>query len=120
MTVPAPDPVAAPSVPASVRVRLAHAAMEAALAVDGVVAGHGGPVGRHATFDRTGPLVGVTAAAAAPDGYDVSLRLVARPVPLHLLAGRVRAAIDRRARRLGLAAQLRAIDVRFEDLEETS
>jgi hypothetical protein len=113
-----PDaPLQAPARP-STRVRLARLALDGALAVENVVAGHSGPSGAHVSVAEGGTAVGVIA-AARPDGrYDVSLALVARPVSLHPLAEEVRRCVGEAASQVGLADALGTVDVAFEDVRE--
>jgi hypothetical protein len=98
------------------RVRLARAALQAALAVPGVVRGEAGGGVPRVTLDATGRLDGVLA-VAQPDGrYAIELRLVARLVPLQALAEAVRARVRTAAARAELDASLGEVDVEFADL----
>jgi hypothetical protein len=106
LTVPAPSP----------RVRLARLALDSALAVEGVVAGHAGPHGVGTVEDAGRHLRGVTAAALPGGRYEVGLHLVAAPVPLRPLAERVRERVHRAAARLALEDRLGPVNVAFEDL----
>lgn len=100
----------------SPRARLAAVALEAALSVEGAVAGHAGPLGVYVTPGPGGPLTGVVA-AARPDGrFDLEIHLVAQPVALQGLARRVRALVAERAISAGLDPMLGAIDVGIEDV----
>ncbi len=100
------------------RVRLARMALRAALLLPGVVEGDSGPLGLHVTGAGNGQrLDGVTAAAVGEEGYDLSLRLIARPVDLHALAERIRQGVGVMAESEGLGTSLLSIDVFFSDLE---
>ena len=66
--------------------------------------------------DNVGGLSG--GLAALPDGWVVSTNLVARVVPLHPLAERIRARIERGAARAGLEHALGPIDIVFEDVAD--
>jgi len=95
------------------RIRLARAALDAALGVPGVtraVAGAG-----HVTWDGQVTLDGVLVVAAGPDVYDVSLRLPTVPLPLHPMSQGVRIAVERAAARID--ARPGRIDVTFADLD---
>ncbi|MDQ3608555.1 MAG: hypothetical protein M3459_06615 [Actinomycetota bacterium] len=97
------------------RDRLAQAALDAALRVEGV-AGFASPAPR---LSSLGPLfAGVEVVAESRDRYGLTLHLAAHPVPLLPLADAVRAAVAAAARRDGLAGELGRVDVRFEALEE--
>ncbi len=107
-----------PASAASERVELARLALRHALAVDGVVGADAGPLGSRVTLDGRERLAGVTAAALSDDRYGMTLHLVARVVPLHPLADRIRARIERGAARAGLEHALGPIDIVFEDVAE--
>lgn len=108
----------APPRPQTERVRLARMGLRAALLLPGVVEGDSGPLGLHATGAGDGQrLEGVTAAAVGEQGYDLSLRLIARPVDLHALASRIREAVAMMAESEGLGTSLLSVDVLFSDLE---
>jgi len=95
------------------RIRLARAALGAALGVPGVtraVAGAG-----HVTWDGQLALEGVLVVAAGLGIYDVSLRLATAPVPLHPIAQGVRDAVEKAAQRID--ARPGRIDVTFADLD---
>jgi|SRR5689334_7082636 len=95
------------------RIRLARAALGAALGVPGVtraVAGAG-----HVTWDGEVTLEGVLVVAAGAGVYDVSLRLATAPVPLHPLAVAVRAAVEEAAERID--ARPGRIDATSADLD---
>ncbi|GAC1525201.1 MAG: hypothetical protein NVS2B6_12330 [Thermoleophilaceae bacterium] len=96
--------------------RLARAALDAALLTDGVASAHPGFGRAHLTSEGSQRLEGVLVSARADDRYDVALALVAYPVPLHDLADRIRAAIARSARASGLEGALGEISVAFEDV----
>jgi hypothetical protein len=98
---------------------MARAALHAAEALPGVAGGDPGPLRLCITSDpELGRLSGV-AVTAQPDGrYAVELCLVARLVPLHPLAGDVRAAVAATAARRGLSDRLGTVDVTFASVEE--
>jgi len=96
------------------RDRLAQAALDAALGVDGV-AGLAAPA---PGLSSLGPLfAGVDVVAEGGSRYGLTLHLAAHLVPLPLLGDTVRAAVATAAQRDGLAGELGRIDVRFEALE---
>ncbi len=109
------------TVPAvSERLVLARLALAAALSAPGVVGSDAGRLGTRTTLDGLARLPGVTA-VVLPDGrYGVSLYLVARLVPLHPLAERVRALVARAAATAGLAAALGPVDIAFENVVENA
>jgi|SRR5215211_306479 len=107
---------AAPSPAASERVELARVALRQALSAEGIVRADAGPLGTWMTLDRHERLGGVTAAALSDGRYSVTLHLVARVVPLHPLADRIRAQIERGAARAGLEQALGPIDIVFDDV----
>jgi len=101
----------------SLAARVARAAREAVLGVDGVVDVTAGPLGRRITPDRNDAVAGVVATALPDGGYELALHLVAQPLPLHALADRVRQEV-----RTGLAEVLPEVgigpvSVAFEDLK---
>ena len=99
----------------SARVRLGRLALEAAVAVPGVVRGHAGRMGLAFTNDGGERLEGVVA-TALPDGrIGLELHLEAELVPLLALGDEVRAAVSARA---GAADPIGPVDVRFEDVSE--
>ena len=120
MSRPPPEPASsrATLAPASVRVQLARLALEAALAVEGVVASDPGPAGLRFTAGGGERLPGVTSAARADGTYGVRLHLVTQVVPLPELAERVRSGVARAAARAGLADRLGPVDIRIEDVVE--
>ena len=95
------------------RIRLARAALEAALGVPGVTRAVGGA--GHVTWDGQVTLEGVLVVAAGPGVYDVSLRLATAPLPLHPIALAVRDAVEKAAERI--EARPGRIDVTFADLD---
>src|SRR5512142_2653828 len=101
----------------SERVRLARAALDAALRDPGVVRGDTGPLGVVRTRDGAGALAGVTVAAEAGGRYSVDLHLVARLVPLRPLADGVTERVRVAASRAGLAAVLGTVSVYIDDVE---
>lgn len=100
----------------SERSRLARVALEAALAVPGVVRGEAGGGVPRVTVDPAGRLVGVAATAERDGRYALDLRLIAEVVPLLPLADGVRARVQRAAAQAGLAGALGRVDVEFADL----
>ncbi|MBV8710799.1 MAG: hypothetical protein JOY56_03435 [Solirubrobacterales bacterium] len=103
-----------PEASGSVRLRLARAALEAALDVPGVLDADPGPGRLRVTADPpSGLLVGVSA-TALPDGrYGVDLSLIAELVSLPELANEVRERVLERARRDRVADFLGSINVEF-------
>lgn len=98
----------------SPRVRLARLALEAALAVSGVVRADAGPHGMCVTTDPSrGLMRGASVCALADGRYAVDLCLVAGLVPLVELAEGVRSKIRARVEREGLIAQLGEVNVEF-------
>ncbi|HTU29723.1 MAG TPA: hypothetical protein VMF07_10100 [Solirubrobacteraceae bacterium] len=95
----------------SPRLVLAALVHDTALAVDGVVALDTGPGGLFVTAGGGERVPGVRCLAAPEGGYDVSLRLVCRLVPLPALAERVRAAVVTAATSAGLNAETVTITV---------
>jgi len=87
----------------SPRLALAALARDTALAVDGVVALDAGTGGLFVTAGGGESIPGVRCLAAPEGGYDLSLRLVCRLVPLPALGERVREAVGLAARSAGLA-----------------
>ncbi len=79
----------------SERVRLARLAREAALRVVGVVGTDAGPDGMFTTVGDGERLEGVLCVATKDGGYEVTLRLVCRLVPLLALSAQVQAAVMR-------------------------
>lgn len=104
--------------PPSARVRLARLALDAALAVDGVVRSDPGPLRVRITAEGQDRVPGVVSAALADGRYEVSLYLVTLMVPLHPLADRIRSRVARAASQAGLDDLLGPIDIAFEDLVE--
>lgn len=98
----------------SPRVGLARLALEAALAVSGVVRADAGPHGMCVTTDPSrGLMRGASVCALADGRYAVDLCLVAGLVPLVELAEEVRSKIRARVEREGLIAQLGEVNVEF-------
>lgn len=95
------------------RDRLARAALDAAVRVEGV-AGLAPTPG----LSSLGPLfAGVDVVAQGRDRYDLTLHLAAHLVPLLPLADAVREAVATASRRDGMAGELGRVDVRFEAVE---
>ena len=98
----------------SVRVRVARAALQAALEVPGVLGSDSGPSGRRVTADpASGPLIGVLATAQSDGLYAADLSLVADMVPLPALAEEVRARVRRRVDGEELGDVLGVVNVEF-------
>lgn len=102
--------------PGSPRVRLAALALEAALAVDGVLAADAGPGSTHVTTSGSTSLPGVLVVAESAGHYSIDLGLRARLVPLAALADAVRARVVRSITRAGLGDLIGAIGVTFHDV----
>jgi uncharacterized alkaline shock family protein YloU len=103
-----------PQVGESVRVRVARAALEAALAMPGVLGSDAGPSRGRVTADPdSGPLIGVLVTAQSDGRYAVDLSLVADMVPLPALAEKVRAHVRKRVDREQLGTVLGAVNVEF-------
>ncbi len=100
--------------------RLAHLALDAALAVDGVLAADAGPRGMHVTVSGATVLRGVRVAAEPGDCYSVDLGLRARMVALPALADVVRARIARSAQIAGSGDLVGSISVTFHDVVDDS
>jgi hypothetical protein len=98
----------------SPRVQLAALARDTALAVDGVVELDSGAGGLFVTAGGGVRVAGVRCLAAPEGGYDVSLRLVCRLMPLPALADRVRAAVVSAAQVGGL--QLATVTITVADV----
>lgn len=105
-----------PTAPGSDRVRLAHLALDAALAVDGVHAADAGPRGMHLTVSGASVVRGVRVAAEPGGRYSVDLGLRARMVALPALADAVRARIARSAQIAGSEDLVGSISVTFHDV----
>lgn len=113
--IPRPGPVALGE---SERVRLAGIALTAALGVSDVRGADAGSERAFVTETASGDrLQGVSCVAARDGGYDVSLRLVAGPVPLRALGESVRSAVLRSAGIACITAQ--SVDVHFVGLALT-
>jgi hypothetical protein len=98
----------------SVRVRVARAALQAALDVPGVLGSDRGRGGVRVTADpASGPLIGVSATAQSDGRYAIDLSLVADMVPLPALAEEVRSGVRRRADGEQLGSVLGAVNVEF-------
>src|SRR6185312_10576063 len=103
-----------PQVGESVRVRVARAALQAALAMPGVLGSDSGPSRGRVTADpASGPLVGVLVTAQSDGRYAVDLSLVADMVPLPALAEEVRARVRRRLDDEELGDVLGVVNVEF-------
>jgi hypothetical protein len=102
--------------PGSARVRLAALALEAARAVDGVVAADAGPNTRHITTSGSTTVLGVLVVAESGGGYSIDLGLQARLVPLGALADAVRTSVVGSITRAGLGDLLGPVSVTFHDI----
>jgi hypothetical protein len=103
-----------PQVGRSVRVRVARAALQAALELPGVLGSDSGPSSGRVTADPdSGPLIGVLATAQSDGRYAVDLSLVADMVPLPALADEVRARVRGRLDGEELGDVLGAVNVEF-------
>ncbi|MBA3421772.1 MAG: hypothetical protein H0U12_07755 [Thermoleophilaceae bacterium] len=96
--------------------RVARAARDAAVGVEGVADVTAGPLGRQVTPDRNGAVAGVVATAISDRAYELELHLVARPVPLYPLAGRVRDGVTAEVAEALPEIRIGPISVAFEDL----
>ena len=101
----------------SERFRLARLARDAALAVPGVVGTDTGPIGMMITVGAGERLEGVLCVATRDGGYEVTLRLICRMVPLPALSDAVRAAVTRAAAGAGIA--LDSFNVHIAAIEES-
>jgi hypothetical protein len=86
----------------SARFRLARLARDAALLVPGVVGTDTGALGTFITVGGGERLEGVLCVATIDGGYEVTLRLICRMVPLPQLSEEVKAAVVRVAERARL------------------
>jgi hypothetical protein len=103
-----------PQVGESVRVRVARAALQAALAMPDVLGSDAGPSRGRVTADPdSGPLIGVLVTAQSDGRYAVDLSLVADMVPLPALAEEVRARVRKRLDGEQLGDVLGAVNVEF-------
>jgi hypothetical protein len=112
----------APAAPSRVgrptdRMLIAGAAIATALGEAGVVRGHDGGDGRYATIVGSERLPGVVVAALRGGRYSVDLYLTAELVPLGPLAGRLREAVRRNVRAIGLEELLGPVDISFLAIE---
>jgi hypothetical protein len=112
----------APATPSRVggptdRMLIAGTAIAAALGEAGVVRGHDGGDGRYATIVGSERLPGVVVAALKGGGYSVDLYLTTELVPLGPLAGRLREAVRRNVKAIGLEELLGPVDITFLAIE---
>ena len=98
--------------------RIAAAALVAALGVAGVVRGHDGGDGRYATAVGEEVLPGVVVAAQRGGRYSADLYLTAALVPLRPLGDRVREAVVRGVEAAGLDQWLGPVGVTFLSVEK--
>ena len=101
----------------STAARVARLVREAALAVEGVAATSAGRLGRKGTPDRGEVIPGVVATALR-EGYELSLHVVAEPVPLYALADRLRAEVRARVAAGLPEVTVGPISIAFEDVAE--
>jgi hypothetical protein len=99
--------------------RIAAAALVAALGVAGVVRGHDGGDGRYATAVGEEVLPGVVVAAQRGGRYSADLYLTAALVPLRPLGDRVREAVVRGVGAAGLEQALGPVGVTFLSVEKS-
>ncbi len=99
----------------SPRVELAALTRDVALAIEGVVGLDSGAGGLFVTAGGGVQVPGVRCVAAPEGGYDVSLRLVCRVVPLPALADGVRAAVVTAAAIAGL--KLATVTITIADID---
>jgi len=110
-------PVSTPGpTPTTTRAELAKLAARAAAATPGVVRLSAGTPPVHVTDVGGRRLEGVSAVAAEPGRYEVTVCLVALPVALPALAEEIRERVRESARIAGLGDALGAIGVRVEDV----
>jgi hypothetical protein len=102
---------------ASPRAELARVALEAAVGVQGVVAGNAGPAGQYVTDYGGVRLAGVVAAAQGAGRFSVDLFLTAELVPLRELAERLPAVVAEAATKAQLGNRLGSVTVSFLDVE---
>jgi hypothetical protein len=114
----APSAARAAAVDRSPRLVLARLAHEAVLSVRGVLGTDAGATGARATFAGRERVPGVVCTAAAGGVYELELHLVAKPVPLHPLAERVRTRVEKQAAQSGLGDLLGPINIVVEDVRE--
>jgi hypothetical protein len=114
-----PDVEGSAYAPPSPRLALAALARDTALAVEGVVDLDPGVGGLFVTAGGGERVPGVRCLAAPEGGYDLSLRLVCRLVPLPALAERVRQAITIAAKAAQLQLATVAITIADVALDES-
>ena len=102
----------------TVREAIALAASTAITDVDGIAGPAHGPDGRYGTPLGAGRIPGVVAAAAAGGGYDVTLYVIARPVPLSELGKRLRARAVTAVAEAGFEPDLAGVRVVVVDIAE--
>jgi len=100
--------------------RMAAAALSAALGVAGVVRGHDGGDGRYVTAVGEEVLPGVVVAAEGAGGYGVDLYLTAALVALPPLGERVREAVVGGVESAGLERALGPVSVTFLSVEHSA
>ena len=102
--------------PDSPRLALARVARDVALADPDVATLDAGPSRLRVTSGAGERVEGVVAAATGAGGYTLDLHVEARPVDLHAMGARVRAAVVQAAREQGLAGNLASVSVHVEDV----
>jgi hypothetical protein len=100
----------------SLAARVARAARDAVVGVEGVADVTAGPFGRHVTPDRNGAVAGVVATAISDRAYELGLHLVVQPVPLYPLADRVRHGVRAGVAEAFPEVGIGPVSVAFEDL----
>lgn len=91
-----------PQAVGSERFRLARLARDAALRVPGVVGTDTGRVGTFITVGGGERLEGVLCVASSDGGYEITLRLICRLVPLPALSDEVKTAVRQVAEQAGI------------------
>ncbi len=102
-------PSSRPATVGSERFRLARLARDAALRVPGVAGTDTGPIDTFISVGGGERLEGVRCVATKDGGYEITLRLICRLVPLLALSEQVKAAVTRAA--LSAAIPLDGVNV---------
>jgi hypothetical protein len=102
----------------TVREAIALAASAALTDVDGVAGPFRGADGRHGTTVACDRIPGVVCAAAAGGGYDVTLYVIARPVPFAALGRRLAARVTDAVTTAGFGDDLADVRVVVVDVAE--
>lgn len=101
----------------SERFRLARLARDAALRIPAVTRTDTGPIGTFITVGGGERVDGVLCVGTKDGGYEVSMRLICRPVPLEALVEQIRAAVTRGAQLAEIP--LDSVNVHIAGLTET-